>query len=214
MRWRKLLFFNQYFFNNFNHAYTSTDYSWLDSVSTLSPSSIPEEYLPSDEQILGLLTSLNTRKASGADGITALMLKATGISIAKGITKLFNLFLKTGIFPTDWKFARVVPIPKLGNPDSPSNYRPISTLPIISKLLENMYIISSVNTLVRTVHYLQTNGVLLRVNQPPLPFSHLCMNVKRLWIMEVKSVLCFLTSAKLLTQSHINHFYLNYSSSK
>ena len=64
------------------------------------------------------------------------MLKATGTSIAKGITKLFNLYLKTGIFPTDWKFARVVPIPKTGNPDSPSNYRPISTLPIISKLLE------------------------------------------------------------------------------
>ena len=128
---------NQYFFNNFNHAYTSTDYSWLDSVSTLSPSSIPEEYLCSDEQILRLLTSLNTRKASGADGITAQMLKATGTSIiAKGITKLFNLSLKTGIFPTDWKFARVVPIPKSGNPDSPSNYRPISTLPIISKLLE------------------------------------------------------------------------------
>ena len=54
-----------------------------------------------------------------------------------------------------------------------------------------MYIISFVNILVRTVHYLQTNGVLLRVNQPPLPFSHLCMIVKRLcnWIMEVKSVL-------------------------
>ena len=98
----------------------------------------------------------------------------------------------TGIFPTDWKFARVVPIPKSGNPDNPSNYRPISTLPIISKLYwKNMYIISSVNTLVRTVYYLQTSGVLLRVNQPQLPFSHLCMNVKRLRIMEVKSVLCF-----------------------
>ena len=44
--------------------------------------------------------------------------------------------LKTGIFPIDRKFARVVPIPKTGNPESPSNYRPISTLPIISKLLE------------------------------------------------------------------------------
>ena len=101
MRWRKLLFLTSIFFNNFNHAYTSTDYSWLDSALTLSPSTIPEEYLCSDEQILGLLTSLNTRKASGADGITAQMLKATGTSIAKGITKLFDLSLKTGIFPTD-----------------------------------------------------------------------------------------------------------------
>ena len=54
----------------------------------LSPSTIPEEYLCSDEQIFGLLTSLNTKKASGADGVTAQMLKATDTSIAKGITKL------------------------------------------------------------------------------------------------------------------------------
>ena len=87
------------------------------STST-STSIIPEEYLCSDEQILSLLSSLKTRKATGADGITAQMLKATGTSIVKSITKLFNLSLKTGIFPTDWKFARVVPIPKTGNPES------------------------------------------------------------------------------------------------
>ena len=69
-------------------------------------------------------TLLNTRRATGADGITAQMLKATGTSIAKSITML----LKTGIFPTVWKFARVVPIPKTGNPESPSNYRPIHQL--------------------------------------------------------------------------------------
>ena len=55
----------------------------------------------SDDQILGLLLSLKTRKATGADGITAQMLKATGTSIVKSITKLFNLSLKTSIFPTD-----------------------------------------------------------------------------------------------------------------
>ena len=44
--------------------------------------------------------------------------------------------MKSVIFPSDWKFARVVPIPKGGDHQSPSNYRPISILPIISKLLE------------------------------------------------------------------------------
>ena len=56
-----------------------------------------------------------------------------------------------------------------------------------------------------SVHYLQTNGVLLKVNQPPLPFSLLYMNVKRLWIMEVKSVLCFLISAKPSTYQPLLH---------
>ena len=78
-------------------------------------------------------THTQKKRATGADGISAQMLKATGTSIVKSITKLFNLSLKTSIFPTDWKFARVVPTPKTGNPESPSNYRPIS---IISKLLE------------------------------------------------------------------------------
>ena len=41
----------------------------------------------------------------GVDGISAQMLKATGTSIFKSITKLFNLSLKTGVFHTDWKFA-------------------------------------------------------------------------------------------------------------
>ena len=120
------------------HINSSANYSWFDTAlaPSTSTSTIPEEYLCSDDQILGLLSSLKTRKATGTDGITAQMLKATGTSIVKSITKLFNLSLKTSIFPTDWKFAGVVPIPKAGNPESPSNYRPISILPIISKLLE------------------------------------------------------------------------------
>ena len=67
---------NKYFFNNFNHAYSSANYSWFDTAlaPSTSTSTIPEEYLCSDDQILGLLSSLKTRKATGADGITAQML--------------------------------------------------------------------------------------------------------------------------------------------
>ena len=118
----KVTVLNQHFLNNFNHACIPTDYPWLDSALTLSTSTIPEEFLCSDEQILCLLSSLNTRKATGADGVTARMLKATGTSIVMSITKLFNLSLKTGIFPSDWKFAIVVPIPKSGDPENHSNY--------------------------------------------------------------------------------------------
>ena len=42
----------------------------------------------------------------------------------------------TGKYPFDWKFARIVPIPKSGNPEYASNYKPISILSILSKLLE------------------------------------------------------------------------------
>ena len=64
------------------------------------------------------------------------MLKKTAVSIAPNIAKLFNQTISSGTFPYAWKTARIVPIPKGGDRKKPANYRPISILPIISKLLE------------------------------------------------------------------------------
>ena len=44
--------------------------------------------------------------------------------------------ITTGCFPKDWKCARITPIFKSSDSSLPKNYRPISILPIISKLLE------------------------------------------------------------------------------
>ena len=80
-------------------------------------------------------SSLDTHKSSGADGVSAKMLKSTSC-IVKSVTNLFNKSLKSGEFPFDWKAARIVTIPKGGDPENPGNYRPISILPVLSKLLE------------------------------------------------------------------------------
>ena len=59
-------------------------------------------------------------------------------SIAPSLTKLFNLSLISGTFPSEWKVARIVPIPKTDSPSvSASDYRPISILPVVSKVLEH-----------------------------------------------------------------------------
>ena len=58
------------------------------------------------------------------------------IKAINGITKkliYFDLFLITGMLPTDWKLARVVPIPKLGYSKDPANDRLISILPVLQK---------------------------------------------------------------------------------
>ena len=52
------------------------------------------------------------------------------------VTKLFNLSISSGTFPTKWKLSSVVPIHKSSDKGSSKNYRPISLLPILSKLLE------------------------------------------------------------------------------
>ena len=128
---------NNQFFSNFNHTTTpNCDTSAVNNLDNLDQSHFPEEFLCTEDKMLSLISSLDTSKSTGADGVSAKMLKSTAPFIAKSLTKLFNKSLRSGKFPSDWKVARVVPIPKGGDPESPANYRPISILSILSKLLE------------------------------------------------------------------------------
>ena len=111
-----------------------------DDIPYCNPDECPEELLCCEEEVLALLHNLEVKKASGMDGISAHMLKATAHSITPGITQLFNISIKLGRIPDLWKDARVTPIPKGGDPTDLKNYRPISLLSILSKLLErHMY---------------------------------------------------------------------------
>ena len=54
--------------------------------------------------------------------------------LKRQIAKLFNQSIASGKFPSLWKKARVIPIPKSTDIHSPSGYRPTSLLPALSKL--------------------------------------------------------------------------------
>jgi len=99
----------------------------------------PEDFLCTVVEVQWLINRLDTAKSNGPDGISARMLKAGASSIAPSVTKLFNLSIASACFPTMWKMANIVPVPKSNNHTSqlPSNYRPISLLPTLSKLLEH-----------------------------------------------------------------------------
>ena len=87
--------------------------------------------------LLQLLLNLSSDSASGPDVISSRMLKSTASSIAYPLSHIFNLSLQSGILPSDWKHSHIVSIPKTKSPSSsPSDYRPISLLPIISKVLQ------------------------------------------------------------------------------
>jgi len=58
--------------------------------------------------------------------------------IADKISYVFNLSLTHGSFPQIWKFANIIPIYKKNDPQEKSNYRPISLLPALSKVLEKI----------------------------------------------------------------------------
>ena len=67
------------------------------------------------------------------------MLRVAADVIALSLTFIFNLLLSTGEFVDDWKHARVTPIHKDGSKLVIGNYRPISVLPITSKIFEQEF---------------------------------------------------------------------------
>lgn len=105
------------------------------SSELLTDKDCPEDLLCTEDSIFDLLVSLDTTKSVGSDGISAKMLKCTATSITSPLTTLCNLSISTGVFPTAWKEGRIVPVPKGTNKTSPSGYRPISILPVVSKVV-------------------------------------------------------------------------------
>lgn len=75
-------------------------------------------------------------KASNVHTIPNKFYKAASMVISGKIAKLFNLSLDSGTFPDALKTARITPIFKKGNREIPGNYRPISILHTLAKLLE------------------------------------------------------------------------------
>ncbi len=87
------------------------------------------------EYVRRQLHSLAAGKATGLDGIPARLLKLSADYIYSPLTFLVNMSLSTGNFPSDWKRARVTPLFKAGARDDVGSYRPVSILPVVSKLL-------------------------------------------------------------------------------
>ena len=82
------------------------------------------------------LLNLGTGKATGIDGLNSKLLKAGAHQIAKPLTHIMNCSISTATIPPEWKTAIVTPIFKSGTRSDCSNYRPISVLPVVSKILE------------------------------------------------------------------------------
>jgi hypothetical protein len=130
-------FFNTYFASVFTSENLSVQYSENLSVqySNITDDPLITELNLTELEVQTLLSSLDTSKATGSDEIPARLLKETASVITPSICKLFNKSLKQGTVPQDWKVANVVPVHKKGDKEYTENYRPISLLPIISKVL-------------------------------------------------------------------------------
>ena len=127
---------NNEFYNNFNHSKHLS--AVVKSRFTTDPENCPTNFLCTDHMVHELIVNLDIRKSSGTDDVSARMLKATADITTPTLTRLFNMSIWTGLFLDCWKTARIVPIPKKGSNTNPGNYRPVSILPILSKVFERI----------------------------------------------------------------------------
>ena len=97
----------------------------------------------------GFQRRLDANKATGPDGIAARVLKECAQELAGPLTKLFSACFQAGVQPSLWKEASVVPVFKTSSPSNPRNYRPVSLLPILSKVMEQIVNNQIVNHLER-----------------------------------------------------------------
>ncbi|CAB4017279.1 Hypothetical predicted protein, partial [Paramuricea clavata] len=86
-----------------------------------------------ESEVANVLKSLDPNKAGG---IPNRLLQNVSTEIAPSLCKLFNLSLPQGVVPSEWKLANLSPILKTDDQTLSSNYRPISLLNTISKVLE------------------------------------------------------------------------------
>ena len=89
-------------------------------------------------QVRKEINNINIYKSSRIENLSSRIIKDSFIALLSQIRHILNLSVKSMTFPSDWKKAKVVPIPKNKNPTDVGDLRPISLLPIIGKILERL----------------------------------------------------------------------------
>ena len=86
------------------------------------------------DDIRTLSKQIDITKPSGVPHVSSTVMKDTMLSCTDIFHHLFEYSIMSGTFPSDWNNATITPLPKSGNLKEVSNWRPISILPIPSKI--------------------------------------------------------------------------------
>ena len=96
------------------------------------------------------MKNVKVTKAVRIDQISAKILEDRAWILEKCISELRNLSMTLGSFPNVFKIAKVKPLFKKGSKTDPSNYRPISLLPFLSKVFERIVLNQTEELLIRS----------------------------------------------------------------
>jgi len=133
--------FNEYFVNIGPNLAKNIPEIPNRSITDTLPQSVKNSIFLSpctSAEILNIVATLKNSKGLGVDGFSTPVIKQVIMSILSPLTVICNKSLDSGIFPDSMKSAKVIPVYKSDDKLLVSNYRPISVLPIFSKILEKI----------------------------------------------------------------------------
>lgn len=108
----------------------------IKQVDKAKVSVLPSDYVRVGK-VIEIIKTLKRRKAPGPDNISNTVIQNLPGPAICLLTRIFNACLSHSYFPLNWKFAKIIAIPKPGKcPSIPTNHRPISLLSSLGKILE------------------------------------------------------------------------------
>ena len=148
--------------NAFNNFFTNVGPNLANVIPDTNVS--PMSYMPNNssnqlilekvsaKEISDIIQKLNPSKSTGPFSIPTKILLIIKDLILNPLQTIFNLSFESGIVPTKFKIANVIPIHKSGSELSVNNYRPISLLSVFSRILEKLMF-------TRLVKFCDNNGI-------------------------------------------------------
>ena len=88
------------------------------------------------DEISKIISALKSTQSCGVDNVDSRVIKLVQQELVPVITHVVNLSIKYRSFPHQWKLAKIIPLHKKNELIYPKNYRPVSLLPVFSKILE------------------------------------------------------------------------------
>ena len=97
-----------------------------------------EHIFTNEEEIIKICKEIDVSKAACLNNLSSTLLKNAFLALSSHLVFLINNIFRTGIFPESWKLATVIPLFKGGNTENVAHFRPVSLLPLPSRIIEKI----------------------------------------------------------------------------